>query len=72
MKTVTLNRAATWLRLHWSRLKKNAARKGSEAGDDLESQGKVDVRHLGLKPTKCLLKGLIEKHAQYTNSATRP
>ncbi|RTL01292.1 MAG: glutamate synthase subunit alpha, partial [Neisseriaceae bacterium] len=46
-----------------------AARKGSEAGDDLESQGKVDVRHLGLAD-EVLLKGLIEKHAQYTNSAT--
>ncbi len=45
-----------------------AARKGSEAGDDLESQGKVDVRHLGLAD-EVLLKGLIEKHAQYTNSA---
>jgi glutamate synthase (NADPH/NADH) large chain len=46
-----------------------AARKDSEAGDDLESQGKVDVRHLGLAD-EVLLKGLIEKHAQYTNSAT--
>ncbi|MDQ5903069.1 MAG: glutamate synthase large chain, partial [Pseudomonadota bacterium] len=35
-----------------------AARKGSEAGDDLESQGKVDVRHLGLAD-EVLLKGLI-------------
>ncbi len=44
-----------------------AARKGSEAGDDLESHGKVDVRHLGLAD-EVLLKGLIEKHAQYTGS----
>ncbi|WP_323001146.1 glutamate synthase-related protein [Denitromonas sp.] len=45
------------------------ARKGSEAGDDLESHGRVDVRHLGLAD-EAILKGLIEKHAQYTGSAT--
>ena len=44
-----------------------AARKGSDSGDDLESQGKVDIRHLGLAD-EVLLKGLIEKHAQYTGS----
>jgi len=44
-----------------------AARKGSDAGDDLEAHGKVDVRHLGLAD-EALLKGLIEKHAQYTGS----
>ncbi|MBN9421054.1 MAG: glutamate synthase subunit alpha [Candidatus Accumulibacter sp. 66-26] len=45
-----------------------AARQGSDAGDDLEGHGKVDVRHLGLAD-EALLKGLIEKHAQYTGSA---
>ncbi|MFV0665786.1 glutamate synthase-related protein [Denitromonas sp.] len=45
------------------------ARKGSEAGDDLESHGRVDVRHLG-QADEAILKGLIEKHAQYTGSAT--
>ena len=44
-----------------------AARKGSDAGDELESHGKVDVRHLGLAD-EVLLKGLIEKHASYTGS----
>jgi glutamate synthase (NADPH/NADH) large chain len=44
-----------------------AARKGSEAGDDLEGHGKVDIRHLGLAD-EVLLKGLVEKHAQYTGS----
>jgi glutamate synthase (NADPH/NADH) large chain len=44
-----------------------AARKGSDAGDDLEGHGKVDVRHLGLAD-EALLKSLIEKHAQYTGS----
>jgi glutamate synthase (NADPH/NADH) large chain len=44
-----------------------AARQGSEAGDDLEAHGKVDIRHLGLAD-EVLLKGLVEKHAQYTGS----
>jgi glutamate synthase (NADPH/NADH) large chain len=44
-----------------------AARKGSESGDDLEGHGKVDIRHLGLAD-EVLLKGLVEKHAQYTGS----
>ena len=44
-----------------------AARKGTEAGDDLESHGKVDVRHLGLAD-EVLLRGLVEKHAKYTGS----
>jgi len=44
-----------------------AARRGSDAGDDLEGHGKVDVRHLGLAD-EALLKGLIEKHALYTGS----
>ena len=44
-----------------------AARKGSGVGDELESHGKVDVRHLGLAD-EVLLKGLIEKHAKYTGS----
>ena len=44
-----------------------AARQGSEAGDDLEGHGRVDVRHLGLAD-EALLKCLIEKHAQYTGS----
>ncbi len=43
------------------------ARKGSESGDDLETLGHVDVRHLGLAD-EVILKGLIEKHAQYTDS----
>jgi len=43
------------------------ARKGTEAGDDLESLGEVDVRHLGLAD-EVILKGLIEKHAEYTGS----
>ncbi|TVT47830.1 MAG: glutamate synthase subunit alpha [Denitromonas halophila] len=45
------------------------ARQGTEEGDDLESHGRVDVRHLGLAD-EAILKGLIEKHAQYTGSAT--
>ena len=44
-----------------------AARKGSGSGDELESHGKVDVRHLGVAD-EVLLKGLIEKHAQFTGS----
>ena len=44
-----------------------AAREGSDAGDELESHGKVDVRHLGLAD-EVLLKDLIEKHARYTGS----
>ncbi len=44
-----------------------AARQGSDAGDDLEAHGKVDVRHLGVID-EVLLKGLIEKHYQYTAS----
>ncbi len=45
-----------------------AARKGSDAGDELESHGKVDIRHLGLAD-EVLLKDLIEKHERYTGSA---
>ena len=45
-----------------------AARKGSEAGDELESHGKVDVRHLGMAD-EVLLKSLVEKHAHHTGSA---
>jgi glutamate synthase (NADPH/NADH) large chain len=44
-----------------------AARQGSGSGDELESHGKVDVRHLGMVDEQ-LLKGLIEKHAQHTGS----
>ncbi|MFZ4536671.1 glutamate synthase-related protein [Propionivibrio sp.] len=44
-----------------------AARQGSDAGDELESHGKVDIRHLGLAD-EALLKGLIDKHAKYTGS----
>ncbi|HNI74706.1 MAG TPA: glutamate synthase-related protein, partial [Accumulibacter sp.] len=44
-----------------------AARQGSDAGDDLEGHGKVDVRHLGVID-EVLLKGLIEKHYRYTDS----
>ena len=44
-----------------------AARKGSASGDELESHGKVDVRHLGMAD-EALLKGLIEKHAELTAS----
>jgi glutamate synthase (NADPH/NADH) large chain len=44
-----------------------AARIGSGSGDELESHGKVDVRHLGMVDEQ-LLKGLIEKHAQHTGS----
>ncbi|MDD3354212.1 glutamate synthase-related protein [Zoogloea sp.] len=43
------------------------ARKGSESGDDLESHGRVDVRHLGMAD-EALLKMLIERHATYTGS----
>jgi glutamate synthase (NADPH/NADH) large chain len=43
------------------------ARQGSDAGGELESAGKVDVRHLGMAD-EALLKGLIEKHAKYTGS----
>ncbi|MBT0962738.1 glutamate synthase-related protein [Denitromonas iodatirespirans] len=46
-----------------------AARQGSEAGDDLESHGRVDVRHLG-QADEAILKDLIEKHAQFTGSVT--
>jgi glutamate synthase (NADPH/NADH) len=35
---------------------------GQRAGDELESHGKVDVRHLG-DGRRALLKGLIERHA---------
>jgi glutamate synthase (NADPH) large chain len=48
-----------------------AARKGSESGDDLESHGKVDVRHLGMAD-EVLLKGLIEKHAKFTGKPAAP
>ncbi len=44
-----------------------AARQGSDSGDELESHGQVDVRHLGMVD-EVLLKGLIEKHAKYTGS----
>ncbi len=43
------------------------ARQGSESGDELETQGKVNVLHLGLED-ETLLKGLIERHGQYTGS----
>ena len=43
------------------------ARQGTDAGDELESHGKVDIRHLG-QIDEVLLKGLIEKHALYTGS----
>ncbi|QKS27939.1 MAG: glutamate synthase subunit alpha [Candidatus Accumulibacter similis] len=43
------------------------ARQGSDAGDDLESHGKVDVRHLG-EIDEVLLKGLIDRHYRYTSS----
>jgi glutamate synthase (NADPH/NADH) large chain len=44
-----------------------AARKGSESGDELESHGRVDVRHLGMAD-EALLKMLVERHATYTGS----
>jgi glutamate synthase (NADPH/NADH) large chain len=44
------------------------ARLGSDAGDDLEAHGQVDVRHLGMTD-EVLLKGLIEKHYKFTGSA---
>ncbi len=44
-----------------------AARRGSSSGDELETHGKVDVRHLGMAD-EALLKGLVEKHAKYTGS----
>ena len=37
------------------------------AGDDLESHGKVDVRHLGMDDA-VLLRRLVENHARYTGS----
>src|SRR5574343_358825 len=43
------------------------ARKGSESGDELESHGRVDVRHLGMAD-EALLKMLVERHANYTGS----
>ncbi len=43
------------------------ARKGTEAGDDLESHGRVDVRHLGMAD-EALLKMLVERHATHTGS----
>ena len=45
------------------------ARRGSDAGGELESAGKVDVRHLGMAD-EVLLKGLISKHAEHTGSLT--
>ncbi|WP_313951693.1 glutamate synthase large subunit [Accumulibacter sp.] len=44
-----------------------AARQGSDAGDDLEGHGRVDIRHLGVVD-EVLLKGLIEKHHRCTGS----
>ncbi|MCM8595246.1 glutamate synthase large subunit [Accumulibacter sp.] len=44
-----------------------AARRDSDAGEDLESHGQVDVRHLGVID-EVLLKGLIERHFQHTDS----
>ena len=44
-----------------------AARQGSESGDELESHGQVDVKHLGMADEP-LLKSLIEKHLKYTGS----
>ncbi|MEF8705721.1 MAG: glutamate synthase-related protein, partial [Candidatus Accumulibacter sp. UW27] len=44
-----------------------AARQGSDAGDDLEGHGKVDVRHLGVID-EVLLKGLVDKHYRLTGS----
>jgi glutamate synthase (NADPH/NADH) large chain len=44
-----------------------AARQGSDAGDDLEGHGKVDVRHLGVID-EVLLKGLVDKHYRFTGS----
>jgi glutamate synthase (NADPH/NADH) large chain len=44
-----------------------AARQGSDAGDELEGHGKVDVRHLGVVD-EVLLKGLVEKHHRHTGS----
>ena len=44
-----------------------AARQGSDAGDELEGHGKVDVRHLGVVD-EVLLKGLLEKHHRHTGS----
>ena len=44
-----------------------AARQGSDAGDDLEGHGRVDVRHLGVVD-EVLLKGLIGKHHRCTGS----
>ncbi|HPU81161.1 MAG TPA: glutamate synthase subunit alpha, partial [Accumulibacter sp.] len=43
------------------------ARQGSDAGDDLEGHGKVDVRHLGVID-EVLLKGLVDKHYRFTGS----
>jgi glutamate synthase (NADPH/NADH) large chain len=43
------------------------ARQGSEAGDDLEAHGRVDVNHLGIAD-EALLKRLVEQHAQHTGS----
>ena len=43
------------------------ARQGSDAGDDLEGHGKVDVRHLGVID-EVLLKGLVERHYRLTGS----
>ncbi|MDR1708266.1 MAG: glutamate synthase subunit alpha [Candidatus Accumulibacter sp.] len=45
-----------------------AARKGSSSGDELEEQGRVAVRHLGMAD-EALLKSLVERHAKYTGSA---
>ena len=44
-----------------------AARKDSDAGEDLEGHGRVDLRHLG-QSDEALLKGLIERHYGLTGS----
>ncbi|AWI78518.1 glutamate synthase subunit alpha [Parazoarcus communis] len=43
------------------------ARKGTEAGDDLESHGRVAIDHLSMGD-ELILKGLIERHARFTSS----
>ncbi|WP_068809450.1 glutamate synthase large subunit [Thauera phenolivorans] len=43
------------------------ARRGSESGDELESQGRVEIDHLTMDD-EFILKGLIERHLRFAGS----
>ena len=44
-----------------------AARAGSDSGDELETQGRVAINHLGMGD-ELILKGLIERHVRFAGS----